>query len=150
MKLLARPAAFSLIASFAFYAAPQTPLPKAVFAAKTVAIVNDTKTSEVTEGAMEQLKRWGHFAVVDDPESADIVLRFDHKNERDGKNTQKTDDKGNVNEWGYTMTFASETHMHAYLKGADAPFYSNKSSDGKKKGGQACVSSFEDAWLAER
>ncbi|MFT4113039.1 hypothetical protein [Silvibacterium sp.] len=150
MKPLARPAAFALVASFALYATAQSSLPKAVFTAKTIAIINDTKTGEVSDGALDQLNRWGHFKIIDDPETADIVLRFDHKNERDGRNTQKTDDTGKTTDWGYTMTFSSEVHMHAYLKGSDTAFYSTKSSDGKKKGGQACVSSFEDAWLAQR
>ncbi|GGG96844.1 hypothetical protein [Silvibacterium dinghuense] len=150
MKPFARPAAFALVASFALVAAAQSPMPKAAFTAKTIAILNDTKTGEVTDGALEQLKRWGHFTVIDDPESADIVLRFDHKTERDGRNTQKTDANGNPTDYGYTMSFSSEVHMRAYLKGSETPFYTTKSSDGKKKGGQSCVSSFEDAWLAER
>lgn len=57
----------------------QESMPRAAFAAKTIAILNDTKSGEVSDGALEQLKHWGHFTVVDDADSADIVLRFDKK-----------------------------------------------------------------------
>jgi hypothetical protein len=68
------------LAFFAVVAAPaQEPMPKAAFTAKTVAILHDGKTGEVSDGAEEQLKRWGRFTVVDDADSADIVLRFDKK-----------------------------------------------------------------------
>lgn len=139
----------ALIASALAQTAPG-PLPKAVFTAKTVAIVNDTHTDAVTDGAIEQLKKWGHFTVVDDPDSADITLRFDKNKDRDGRSSQKTDANGNPTDYGYSLTFSSTVHMRAYLKGSDTPFYLTKSDDSKKKAGVACVSSFEGAYLDAR
>ncbi len=37
----------------------QEPIPRIVLAAKTISILNDTKSGEVSDGALEQLKRWG-------------------------------------------------------------------------------------------
>jgi hypothetical protein len=138
------------LAFFAVIAATaQQPMPRAAFAARTVAILNDTKTGEVSDGALEQLKRWGHFTVVDDTDSADIVLRFDKKTDREKQNSQSTDDKGTTS-WSGGMTFSSQVHMRAYLKGSDTPFYTTQTGDSKKKAGVTCVTSFENAWLNAR
>ena len=149
MKLFFRSLFFTL-ALFVFVAAPaQEPMPRAALAAKTVAILNDTKTGEVSDGALEQLKRWGRFTVVDDSDSADIVLRFDKKTDREKQNKQSTDDKGTTS-WSTTMSFSSQVHMRAYLKGSDSPFYTTKTDDSKKKAGVTCVTSFEKAWMEAR
>jgi len=127
----------------------QESMPQATFAAKTIAIRNDTKTGEVADGALEQLKRWGHFTVVDDADSADIVLRFDKKTDREKQNSQSTDDKGTTS-YSTTMSFSSQVHMRAYLKGSDTPFYTTKTDDSKRKAGVTCVTSFEKAWNEAR
>jgi len=127
----------------------QEPMPRAAFAAKTIAILNDTKTGEVSDGALEQLKRWGRFTVVDDADSADIVLRFDKKTDREKQNSQSTDEKGTTS-YSATLSFSSQVHMRAYLKGSDAPFYTTKTDDSKKKAGVTCVTSFEKAWIEAR
>jgi hypothetical protein len=149
LKLFFRSLFFTL-ALFVFVAAPaQEPMPQAALAAKTVAILNDTKTGEVSDGALEQLKRWGRFTVVDDSDSADIVLRFDKKTDREKQNKQSTDDKGTTS-WSTTMSFSSQVHMRAYLKGSDTPFYTTQTDDSKKKAGVTCVTSFEKTWLEAR
>jgi hypothetical protein len=135
--------ALALIAPVA--ALTQESIPKAALAAKTIAILNDTKTGDVSDGALEQLKRWGHFTVVDDTDSADIVLRFDKKTSHAKQSSQSTDSNGNTSYSG-GMTFSSQVHMRAYLKGADSPFYTTKTDDSKKKAGISCVSSFQKAW----
>ena len=149
MKLFLR----ALLLPLAFFAvvtaAAQELMPRPVFVAKTVAILNDTKTGEVSDGALEQLKRWGRFTVVDEADSADIVLRFDKKVDREKQNKQSTDDKGSTS-WSTTMSFSSEVHMRAYLKGSETPFYTTKTDDSKKKAGVTCVTSFEKAWLDAR
>jgi hypothetical protein len=127
----------------------QEPMPPAVFAAKTIAILNDTKTGEVSDGALEQLKRWGRFTVVDDADSADIILRFDKKTDREKQNSQSTDEKGTTSYSG-TLTFSSQVHMRAYLKGSDSPFYTTKTDDSKKKAGVSCLTSFQRAWIEAR
>ena len=127
----------------------QDPIPRIALAAKTIAIRNDTKTGEVSDGALEQLKRWGHFKVVDDTDSADIVLRFDKKTDREKQSTQSTDAQGNASYSG-SMTFSSQVHMRAYLKGADSPFYTTKTDDSKRKAGISCVTSFQKAWIEAR
>ncbi|MGD0627880.1 MAG: hypothetical protein ABR987_00920 [Terracidiphilus sp.] len=127
----------------------QEAIPRVALAAKTIAILNDTKTGEVSDGALEQLKRWGHFTVVDDADSADIVLRFDKKTDREKQNSQSTDEKGTTS-YSATMSFSSQVHMRAYLKGADSPFYTTKTDDSKRKAGISCVTSFERAWIETR
>jgi hypothetical protein len=124
-------------------------MPRAALAAKTIAIVNDTKTGEVSDGALEQLRGWGHFTLVDDADSADIVLRFDKKTDRSKQNSQSTDEKGTTT-WSGTMTFSSEVHMRAYLKGSNSPFYTTETGDSKRKAGVTCVTSFEKAWIEAR
>ena len=127
----------------------QVSIPQTALAAKTIAIRNDTKTGEVPDGALEQLKRWGHFTVVDDTDSADIVLRFDKKTDREKQSSQSTNDDGTTSYSG-GMTFSSQVHMRAYLKGADAPFYTTQTGDSKKKAGITCVTSFQKAWIEAR
>jgi hypothetical protein len=124
-------------------------MPRAALAAKTIAIVNDTKTGEVSDGALEQLRGWGYFTLVDDADSADIVLRFDKKTDRSKQNSQSTDEKGTTT-WSGTMTFSSEVHMRAYLKGSNSPFYTTETGDSKRKAGVTCVTSFEKAWIEAR
>jgi hypothetical protein len=142
-----------LLLPLAFIAAvsslAQEAIPRVALAARTIAILNDTKTGEVSDGALEQLKRWGHFTVVDDADRADIVLRFDKKTDREKQNSQSTDDKGSTS-YSATMSFSSQVHMRAYLKGADSPFYTTKTDDSKKKAGLSCVTSFEKAWIETR
>ena len=127
----------------------QQPLPRSVFEARTIALVNETKTAEVIDGAMEQLTRWGHFTVVDDAESADIVLRFDKKTDREKQSSQSTDEKGTTS-WSGGMTFSTHVHMRAYLKGANSPFYTTETEDSKKKAGVSCVARFQKTWIEER
>ena len=127
----------------------QESMPRAAFAAKTIAILNDTKTGEVSDGALEQLKRWGHFTVVDDADIADIVLRFDKKTDREKQNSQSSDEKGTTTYSG-TLTFSSQVHLRAYLKGSDSPFCTTKTDDSKKKAGVSCVASFQKAWIEAR
>jgi hypothetical protein len=148
-----KPFRFTLLLALALAAVvaclAQESMPQAALAAKTIAILNDTKTGEVADGALEQLKRWGRFTVVDDPDTADIVLRFDKKTDREKQNSQSTDDKGNTS-YSATMSFSSQVHMRAYLKGSDTPFYTTKTDDSKKKAGVTCTTSFEKAWIEAR
>ena len=124
--------------------------PEAVFTAKTIAVLNDTNTGAVTDGAVDQLKKWGHFTVVDDPENADITLRFDKNKNHDGRSSQKADANGNPTDYNYSVTFGSSIQMKAFLKGSDTSFYSTKTDESKKKAGTACVTSFEGAYLNAR
>ena len=149
MKPFLRPLLLPLAFIAAVSAPALEPIPKIALAAKTVAILNDTKTGEVSDGAFEQLKRWGHFTVVDDIDSADIVLRFDKKTDHEKQNSQSTDDKGTTS-YSATLSFSSQVHMRAYLKGADSPFYTTKTDDSKRKAGISCVTSFERAWIETR
>ena len=149
MKPFRRALLFPLIFAVVMATAAQQSMPRAAFAAKTIAILNDTKTGDISDGALEQLKRWGRLAVVDDVDSADIVLRFDKKTERESQSKQSTDDKGTTT-WSGAWTTSSHVHMRAYLKGSKSPFYATQSSDSKKKAGASCVTSFEKAWLEAR
>ncbi|HLI78299.1 MAG TPA: hypothetical protein VKV02_15235, partial [Acidobacteriaceae bacterium] len=122
--------------------------PDGVFTAKTVAIVNDTKTPTVEKGADEALASWGQFKVVDDPQLADVVLRFEKSRQREGRDTQKTDGTGKPTDYGYEMSFSSTIEMKAYYKDADTPFYSTRTDDGKAKAGTTCINNLHTAFRA--
>jgi hypothetical protein len=124
-----------------------TPIPKEALAAKTVAIVNNTHNEAVTDGAIEALKRWGRFTVVDDSDIADLTLTFDKKSEHDGASSQKPGDDGKPN-YGYSMSFSSSIHMHVAIKGSDRSFYSTTTSESKKKAGADCVTDLQRAYNA--
>lgn len=124
--------------------------PAALYIAKTVAIVNDTRADAVSEGAVQALRAWGHFTVVDDPDTADVTLRFDKTREHSGQDAQKPDPNTGQTSYSYGMSFGTSIHMKAYLKTADSPFYTNKTDDSKKKAGMACVSDFRSAMQAAR
>lgn len=137
-----------LLASSAF--AQRKPFPKQVFTAKTVAILNHTHNDAVEEGALESLKRWGKFTVVDDPDTADIVLSFDKKGEHEGKSseTDKNNNDGKPPEqsYNYGVSFGSSITMKATIKGGDAPFYTATTSDSKKKAGTSCILNLQNAY----
>ena len=124
--------------------------PAAVLAAKTVAVVNETRDPGVTRGADAALASWGQFTLVDDPATADITLRFDKTKEHAGTDTQKTDPNTNKTDYGYSMSFSSTIHMKAYAKDGDAPFYSTKTDDSKTKAGMNCVNDFHTAYRTAR
>ena len=145
----------SLLILFATLTYAQKPIngngfPPAIYTAKTVAVVNDTHTGAVSEGAVDALKAWGHFTVVDDPDTADVTLRFDKTKEHSGQDSQKPDPNTGQTSYSYGMSFGTSIHMKAYLKDADAPFYTNKTDDSKKKAGMSCVSDFRSAMQAAR
>ena len=123
----------------------------AVLAAKTVAVVNDTKDSGITKGADAALQSWGQFTLVDDPDTADITLRFDKTKEHSGASTQGTDpNKPDNQSYGYSVSSSSSIHMKAYTKDGDTPFYVTKTDDSKVKAGMSCVNDFHTAYRAAR
>lgn len=52
------------------------PLPKAIYEAKTVYLVNDTGWPKIADKAYKELRSWGRFQVVNDKAEADLILRF--------------------------------------------------------------------------
>jgi hypothetical protein len=125
------------------------PFPRAVFAARTVAIVNNTHNEAVEQGATEALRRWGKFTVVDDADAADITLTFDKQSEHAGSSTQTTGDDGKPST-SYSLSFSSSIHMAATVKGSERPFYDASTSESKKKAGAECVTDLEQALVSER
>lgn len=123
------------------------PLPKPALVAKTVAIINNTHNDAVSEGAVEALKRWGRFTIVDESDAADITLTFDKKSEHEGTSTQKTGDDGKPDS-SYSMSFSSSVHMKAMLKDGDAAFYTTTTSESKKKAGAACILDLQRTYLS--
>jgi hypothetical protein len=123
------------------------PLPKAVFSAKTVVILNETHNDAVEQGALEALKRWGKFTVVDDPDQADITLTFSKKSDHEGSSSQKPDKDGNPSS-SYSLSFSSSIRMSASLKGTSSSFYTASTSESKKKAGAACVTDLQQAYLS--
>ena len=120
-------------------------LPAAAKTAKTVAIINDTHIDAVGEGAADAIRAWGRYRIVDDPDTADLTLRFDKNKEHSGQDSQKPDPTTGQTNYSYSMSFGTSIHMKAYLKDADAPFYTTKTDDSKKKAGMSCVSDFRSA-----
>ncbi len=120
--------------------------PPAVLAAKTVAVLNDTHTQAVTDGAVAELKEWGHFRVIDDPESADVVLHFTKATTHSTSNSQTKDQKDDSTSYGFSVTSSSSIHMDATAKDAFAPFYTTKTDDSKQKAGRECAQEFIGAY----
>jgi hypothetical protein len=148
-------AALCLCLFLAASALPQRkPIPRPVFAAKTIAIVNHSHNDTVETGALESLKRWGKFTIVDDPDTADIVLTFEKTSEHEGKSTQTSKDnndgKSPETSSSYSMSFSSSLTMKATMKGNTTPFYTATNSDSKKKGGAGCVVDFQSAYNQDR
>ncbi len=122
------------------------PFPPAVLTAKTVAVLNDTHTQAVTDGAVEELKEWGHIRVIDDPDSADLVLHFTKSTSHDRTNTESKNDKDNTTNYGFSMSMSTSVHMDATAKDGFAPFYSTSTEDSKQKAGRKCAQSFIGAY----
>ncbi len=122
--------------------------PAGVFSAKTIAIENDTKSAPISDGAASALKAWGQFTVVDDPQIADVTLRFDKSTQHEGQTTEKNDTSGNPTDRNYSLSFSSQIRMRAYYKDADAPFYTTKTDDSKAKAGISCINDFRSAYRA--
>ena len=120
--------------------------PEAVLAAKTVAVLNDTRTQAVTDGAVAELKEWGHFRVVDDPESADVVLHFTKSTERSTSNSQTKNEKDDSTSYGFSVSSSSSIHMEATAKDGFAAFYTTKTDDSKQKAGRECAQAFIGAY----
>jgi hypothetical protein len=133
--------------------AQRKPIPRPVFAAKTIAIVNHAHNDTVEAGALESLKRWGKFTIVDDPDTADIVLTFEKKSEHERKSTDTTKNNNDgqpETSSTYSMSFGSSLTMKATMKGSTTTFYTATNSDSKKKGGAACVVDFQSAYNQDR
>ncbi|WP_263384203.1 hypothetical protein [Granulicella arctica] len=124
-------------------------MPKEVFTAKTVAIVNNTHNDQVEQGAIEALKRRGKLTVIDDSDVADVTLTFDKRSEHEGTSKTTTGDDGKPNT-SYGMTFGSSTYMKAVLKGSVLPFFKTSTGDSKKKAGIGCVTDLESAYNSGR
>ena len=147
MKTLLTCALFSCVLFAPGAYAQKAAFPPEAMAAKTVAILNDTKTGTVTDGATEELKQWGHLRVVDDPESAEIVLHFTRQTAHDRSNSQAADANGNpTNNYGFSYSFSSSIQMTATTKDGFAPFYTTTTKDSKQKAGTECVQAFIGAY----
>lgn len=140
----------SLVGGAAAAQTSKASLPETVFAAKTVAIVNDTRTPGVEKGAVDALQAWGQFKVVDDPQIADITIRFERNRQHEGHDSQTPDANGKDTNYSYSMSFTSTIHMTASLKDADKPFYSTTTEDSKAKAGSTCINSLHTAFREAR
>ena len=124
--------------------------PAALANAKTVAIENETHVDAVAQGAADAVRSWGLFRIVDDPDTADLTLRFDKSKDHAGQDSQKPDPTTGETNYSYSMSFASSIHMKVYLKDADTPFYTTKTGDSKRQAGMSCVGDFRRAYRAAR
>lgn len=57
-------------------ASRHAPVPEAVAHAKTVYILNQTGIQKIEDEAYGDLEKWGHFRVVSDRKSADLIIHF--------------------------------------------------------------------------
>ncbi len=125
------------------------PFPPEALKAHTVIILNDTHTMAVEEGATAELKQWGRLTVVNDLDSADIVLHFTKATSHSTSNSQTKDEKDNNTSYGFSVTSSSTIRMEATEKGGFATFYSTTTDDSKQKAGRTCaeafISAFQDA-----
>jgi hypothetical protein len=96
------------------------------------------------------LKAWGEFTVVDDPDAADLTLRFDKASQHEGQTTEKTDAVGNTTDRNYSLSFSSQIRMRAYSKDSEAPFFTTKTDESKAKAGISCVNDFRNAYRIAR
>ncbi len=124
--------------------------PETIFAAKTVAIVNDTHTPGVEKGAADALQAWGQFKVIDDPQLADVTIRFEKNRQHEGHDSQTQDPNSKDTSYNYSMSFSSSIHMTVSLKDGDKPFYSTTTEDSKAKAGSTCINSFHTAFREAR
>ncbi len=136
-----------LMASYSLGQGNKLPLPKPVFKAKTVVILNNTHNADVEQGAVEALKRWGKLTVIDDVDLADITLTFDKKSGHEGTSSQKPDKDGNPSS-SFGVSFSSSIHMSATLKGESTAFYNATTSESKKKAGAECVTDLQQAYVS--
>ena len=81
------------------------PLPNGLLSAKTVFLENKTGYQSALDTAYDQFQKWGRFSIVQDKDSADIVVVLVH-------------DSG-MRE-GTTIGF---TQMNVFLKGNDQPVF---------------------------
>ena len=145
-RLLRPGVVFGVCAGAVLAQSASSPFPAVALAAKTIAIVNETGDHGVDKGAVDALASWGQFRVVDDPEQADMTLRFVKTKTHEGTSTQKTDANGKQTDSGYSVTFGSSIRMTALIKDGDAPFFSTKTEDAKGKAGMSCVNDFHTAF----
>jgi hypothetical protein len=85
--------------------AKHAPLPSELLSAKTVFLVNKTGYQSALDTAYDQFQKWGRFSIVQDKDSADLVVVFIH-------------DSG-MSE-GTTIGF---TQMNVFLKGSNEPAF---------------------------
>jgi hypothetical protein len=52
----------------------RVPPPSIFFQAKTIAIVDDTGESYIIRRASDELKKWGRYQIVENPDDADLIL----------------------------------------------------------------------------
>lgn len=148
--ILRAAAACAITLSTAAAQTTRAPFPEGVYAAKTVAIVDDSRSPGVQKGATEALQSWGQFKVVDDPQLADVTIRFEKTRQHEGRDSQTKDPNGKDTSYGYSMSFSSSIHMSVFLKDADKPFYATTTEDSKAKAGSTCINSFHTAFRESR
>ena len=119
-------------------------IPKEARTARTVAIINKTHVDAVQQGALEAIKRWGRLTVVDDADSADLVLTFEKNTDRTGTSTTKSEPDGHTG-IAYSIRLDSWIHMKSNVKGADMPFFTTTTGESKKKAGNTCVTDLQAA-----
>lgn len=111
--------AILLLSASAVAKTVHAPLPPEAYTAKTIAIVNHVGSQKLTDKAYEELQKWGHFTVVQDPASADVVLVLTKTRYSTGASAYTTGSNTSITEDSVTDVTTS-----FILKGQTDPFFS--------------------------
>jgi hypothetical protein len=77
------------------------PLPTKILVAKTVYLDNRSGFANIGDRAYDELIKWGHFRVVQNPKDADLILLFSATEYRGGYvTTGTTQQQGRVDNYG--------------------------------------------------
>ncbi len=117
-------------------------IPRQVFKAKTVWVVNQTGKPATENGADAALSKWGHFQLADDSDTADIKIVI-FKTGSQETHSQTQDQKTGQMDQSYGASFTLGLTAHAYLKGEKLYFWTGSSDSSGEKGGRTIVENFK-------
>lgn len=88
------------------------PLPSQVLTAKKVYIDNQSGFAQVMDRAYDELTKWGRFKIVQNPQDADLLLRFSAETTPGQSGSVSTYDY-KTNAWQHgTVTTGGDTTVH--------------------------------------
>lgn len=130
------------------------PLPDEILRAKSVCIVNQTKSASLGDRAYDEISKWGRFKVVAKPEDADLVLVLSASSHVTGYDTNSNGQTNGTAGDDGNVQLSSNTNSHSeavivsftYLTVVDRKSGTQLWSDGKQWGN--LYSGFRSATLS--